>query len=378
MMNKVLFISPTVYSNPITKDIQKKFQSLSKVCNPTVFAFSEEKFNSVVEGVETIFNKKNKNRFFNYLKIISLFFFEIPKIVKDQNIEIVCLQDPITGFFTIFSLKIRKLPVKIVVETHGDFINTIGLEKNLLIPKFYTLIFSYLAKYSIKNADLIRSISDFTEKQALNFGYKGLFVRFPAWINIDNYLNADTKRLSTGTFKIIFVGSVTERKNPKIIIESLETIDEDISLEIIGQTPNLKYLKELNKLIASSKHAKSITMTPFIKAEELILKYSSANLFILPSKSEGLGRVIIEAQSTACPVLVSSNTGMTDLIIENETGYIFENNNKNDLTKKIQYIIDNYESALQIGLNSKDFVKENQSVTNFEFGYKKLIDLVST
>ena len=378
MMNKVLFISPTVYSNPITKDIQKKFQSLSKVCNPTVFAFSEEKFNSVVEGVETIFNKKNKNRFFNYLKIIFLFFFEIPKIVKDQNIEIVCLQDPITGFFTIFSLKIRKLPVKIVVETHGDFINTIGLEKNLLIPKFYTLIFSYLAKYSIKNADLIRSISDFTEKQALNFGYKGLFVRFPAWINIDNYLNADTKRLSTGTFKIIFVGSVTERKNPKIIIESLETIDEDISLEIIGQTPNLRYLKELNKLIASSKHAKSITMTPFIKAEELILKYSSANLFILPSKSEGLGRVIIEAQSTACPVLVSSNTGMTDLIIENETGYIFENNNKNDLTKKIQYIIDNYESALQIGLNSKDFVKENQSVTNFEFGYKKLIDLVST
>ena len=378
MMNKVLFISPTVYSNPITKDIQKKFQSLSKVCNPTVFAFSEEKFNSVVEGVETIFNKKNKNRFFNYLKIIFLFFFEIPKIVKDQNIEIVCLQDPITGFFTIFSLKIRKLPVKIVVETHGDFINTIGLEKNLLIPKFYTLIFTYLAKYSIKNADLIRSISDFTEKQALNFGYKGLFVRFPAWINIDNYLNADTKRLSTGTFKIIFVGSVTERKNPKIIIESLETIDEDISLEIIGQTPNLRYLKELNKLIASSKHAKSITMTPFIKAEELILKYSSANLFILPSKSEGLGRVIIEAQSTACPVLVSSNTGMTDLIIENETGYIFENNNKNDLTKKIQYIIDNYESALQIGLNSKDFVKENQSVTNFEFGYKKLIDLVST
>ena len=377
-MNKVLFISPTVYSSPLTKDIQKKFQSLSKVCKPIVFAFSEEKSTSVVEGVKTIFNKKNKNRFLNYLKIIFLFFFKIPKIVKEQNIEIVCLQDPITGFFSIFSLKIRKLPVKIVVETHGDFINTIGLEKNLLIPKFYTLIFSYLAKYSIKNADLIRSISDFTEKQALNFGYKGLFVRFPAWINIDNYLNADTKRLSTGAFKIIFVGSVTERKNPKIIIESLETIDEDISFEIIGQTPNLKYLKELNKLIASSKHAKSITMTPFIKAEELILKYSSANLFILPSKSEGLGRVIIEAQSTACPVLVSSNTGMTDLIIENETGYIFENNNKNDLTKKIQYIIDNYESALQIGLNSKDFVKENQSVTNFEFGYKKLIDLVST
>ena len=375
-MNKVLFVSPTVYSNPVPKDIQKKFQSLSKVCNPIIFAFSEKKFSSTIEGVETIFNKKNKNRFLNYLKIIYLYFFKIPKIVKNQNIDIVCLQDPITGFFSIISLKIRKSSVKVVVETHGDFIDTIGLEKNLLLPKFYKSIFNYLAKYSIKNADLIRSISEFTEKQVLNFGYQGLFVRFPAWINIDNYFNANIERSYFDTFNIIFVGSVTDRKNPKLIIESLEEIDADVSLEIIGQTPNLKYLNELNKLISSSKHSKKITMTPFIKSEELISKYLSANLFILPSKSEGLGRVIIEAQSTACPVLVSSNTGMVDLIIENETGYIFENNNKHDLSKKIQYIMNNYENALQTGLNSKAFVKENFSVANFEFGYKKLFDLV--
>tara|TARA_Y100000996_G_scaffold391360_1_gene353294 strand:+ start:321 stop:1454 length:1134 start_codon:yes stop_codon:yes gene_type:complete len=375
-MNKVLFVSPTVYSSPLTKDIQKKFQSLSKVCKPIVFAFSEEKSTSVVEGVKTIFNKKNKNRFLNYLKIIFLFFFKIPKIVKEQNIEIVCLQDPITGFFSIFSLKIRKLPVKIVVETHGDFIDTIGLEKNLLLPKFYTSIFGYLAKYSIKNAALVRSISDFTEKQVLDFGYQGLFVRFPAWINIDNYLNVDIKRSYSDVFKIIFVGSVTERKNPKIIIESLEAIDNNISLEIIGQTPNLKYLKELSKLISSSKHSDSIIMTPFINSEELIEKYSSANLFILPSKSEGLGRVVIEAQATACPVLVSSGTGIVDLIIESETGYIFDNNNPEDLKEKIQKIIENYDVAIQTGLNSRDFVKNNQSVENFEFGYRKLFDLV--
>tara|TARA_B100000401_G_scaffold418313_1_gene342062 strand:- start:62 stop:1195 length:1134 start_codon:yes stop_codon:yes gene_type:complete len=375
-MNKVLFISPTVYSSPLTKDIQKKFQSLSKVCKPIVFAFSEEKSTSIVEGVKTIFNKKNKNRFLNYLKIIFLFFFKIPKIVKEQNIEIVCLQDPITGFFSIFSLKIRKLPVKIVVETHGDFIDTIGLEKNLLLPKFYTSIFGSLAKYSIKNADLVRSISDFTEKQVLDFGYQGLFVRFPAWINIDNYLNVDIKRSYSDVFKIIFVGSVTERKNPKIIIESLEAIDNNISLEIIGQTPNLKYLKELSKLISSSKHSDSIIMTPFINSEELIEKYSSANLFILPSKSEGLGRVVIEAQATACPVLVSSGTGIVDLIIESETGYIFDNNDPEDLKEKIQKIIENYDVAIQTGLNSRDFVKNNQSVENFEFGYRKLFDLV--
>ena len=375
-MNKVLFVSPTVYSNPLTKDIQKKFQSLSNVCNPIVYAFSEEKFTSSVEGVEAIFNKKNKNRFLNYLKIIFLFFFKIPKIVKDQNIEIVCLQDPITGFFAVLSLKIRKFPVKIIVETHGDFIETIGLEKNLLLPKFYISIFTYFAKYSINNADSIRSISEFTEKQVKEFGYSGLFVRFPAWINIDTYLNADENRSYKDTFKIIFVGSVTDRKNPDLIVKALEPIDKNLSLEIIGSTPNSKYLEKLQNSINNSKHSERIKMTPFIDSQELISKYSTANLFILPSKSEGLGRVIIEAQSTACPVLISSDTGMTDLVIENETGFIFENNNEIDLTEKLKFIIENYEHATQTGVNARLFVKENFSTENFEFGYKKLFDTV--
>ena len=375
-MNKVLFVSPTVYSNPLTKDIQKKFQSLSNVCNPIVYAFSDEKFSSNVEGVEAIFNKKNKNRFLNYLKIIFLFFFKIPKIVKDQNIDIVCLQDPITGFFAVLSLKIRKFPVKIIVETHGDFIETIGLEKNLLLPKFYISIFTYFAKYSINNADSIRSISEFTEKQVKEFGYSGLFVRFPAWINIDTYLNADENRSYKDTFKIIFVGSVTDRKNPDLIVKALEPIDKNLSLEIIGSTPNSKYLEKLQNSINNSKHSERIKMTPFIDSQELISKYSTANLFILPSKSEGLGRVIIEAQSTACPVLISSDTGMTDLVIENETGFIFENNNEIDLTEKLKFIIENYEHATQTGVNARLFVKENFSTENFEFGYKKLFDTV--
>ena len=375
-MNNVLFVSPTVYSNPISKDIQKKFQSLSKVCNPIVFAFSEEKFTSSVEGVEAIFNKKNKNRFLNYLKIIFLFFFKIPKIVKEQNIDIVCLQDPITGFFAVLSLKIRKFPVKIIVETHGDFIETIGLEKNLLLPKFYISIFTYFAKYSINNADSIRSISEFTEKQVKEFGYSGLFVRFPAWINIDTYLNADENRSYKDTFKIIFVGSVTDRKNPDLIVKALEPIDKNLSLEIIGSTPNSKYLEKLQNSINNSKHSERIKITPFIDSQELISKYSTANLFILPSKSEGLGRVIIEAQSTACPVLISSDTGMTDLVIENETGFIFENNNEIDLTEKLKFIIENYEHATQTGVNARLFVKENFSTENFEFGYKKLFDTV--
>jgi len=376
-MNKVLFVAPTKYNYPINEDLKSKFVTLSEICKPFIFAFSDKKKTTTVGNTNFIFHKKLSNRFLNYLKIIYLFSFNVPKTVKQHHIDIVCLQDPVTSYFAIKSLKLRNSNVKIVLESHGDFIETIALEKKLLIPAIYKKIFKLFSSYSIKNADQIRSISSFTEEQVKAYGYKGSFVRFPAWINLDKFLVAKSIRDANDYFKIIFVGSVTDRKNPKLVVRAISKIDSEISLEIIGPTPNKTYLNELKESISNSQHKENIFLSPFIEVDELIQKYSSANLFILPSKSEGLGRVVIEAQATACPVLISSNTGAVDLIIDYETGYIFENDNLEDLKDKIKNIIDNQQHSVQVGLNGKSFVAQNHTIENFKFGYKKLFDLVS-
>tara|TARA_B100001250_G_scaffold371415_1_gene356211 strand:+ start:887 stop:2017 length:1131 start_codon:yes stop_codon:yes gene_type:complete len=376
-MNKVLFVAPTKYKYPINEDLKSKFVILSEICKPFIFAFSDKKKTTTVGNTNLILNKKLNNRLLNYLKIIYLFAFIVPKKIKQYQIDIVCLQDPVTSYFAIKSLKLRNSKVKIVLESHGDFIETIALEKKLLIPSIYKILFKLFSSYSVKNADQIRSISSFTEEQVKAYGYQGNFVRFPAWINLDKFLNAKVTRDSNNDFKIIFVGSVTERKNPELIVKAISEIDGEISLEIIGPTPNKSYLNKLKGSIHNSQHKENILLTPFTALDELIQKYSNANLFILASKSEGLGRVVIEAQATACPVLVSSNTGAVDLIIDNETGYIFENDNLNDLKDKIKNIIDNQLYSVQVGVNGKSFVTQNHTIENFKFGYKKLFDLVS-
>ena len=376
-MNKVLFVAPTKYKYPINEDLKSKFVILSEICKPFIFAFSDKKKTTTVGNTNLILNKKLNNRLLNYLKIIYLFVFIVPKKIKQYQIDIVCLQDPVTSYFAIKSLKLRNSKVKIVLESHGDFIETIALEKKLLVPSIYKILFKLFSSYSVKNADQIRSISSFTEEQVKAYGYQGNFVRFPAWINLDKFLNAKVTRDSNNDFKIIFVGSVTDRKNPELIVKAISAIDGEISLEIIGPTPNKSYLNKLKESIHNSQHKENILLTPFTALDELIKKYSNANLFILASKSEGLGRVVIEAQATACPVLVSSNTGAVDLIIDNETGYIFENDNLNDLKDKIKNIIDNQLYSVQVGVNGKSFVTQNHTIENFKFGYKKLFDLVS-
>ena len=104
--------------------------------------------------------------------------------------------------------------------------------------------------------------------------------------------------------------------------------------------------------------------------------YSENNLMILPSVSEGLARVIFESQVTACPVLVTDAPGMQDIVIDGQTGYVFESNELKSMIEKIDYIIQNYDEATSVGKNAKDFILSNFSADNFKFSFQKIFDTV--
>ena len=97
---------------------------------------------------------------------------------------------------------------------------------------------------------------------------------------------------------------------------------------------------------------------------------------VLPSISEGLARVIFESQVASCPVLVTDAPGMGDIVIDGQTGYMFESNNLESLSEKIAYIKDNYEEVTAIAKNAKNFILTNYSEDNFKFSFKKLFDTV--
>ena len=58
--------------------------------------------------------------------------------------------------------------------------------------------------------------------------------------------------------------------------------------------------------------------------EQLRAEYDRADVFILPSRLDGFGLVVMEAMATATPVIVSSHVGAKDLVQAGVTGWIFE------------------------------------------------------
>ena len=376
-MKNVLFIAPTTYQLPLTENLKKKFITLSEVCNVSVLAFANSKtFLNETYG-NFYLNKKIKNRLINYFRIIQISIFTTHKIIKKENIDIVCFQDPVSSFFSILFLKVRRAEVKIIVETHGDFIETLSLEKNLVLPRLYKKLFYIMAKYSIGKSNIIRAVSSSTEQQVLDIDSSKSVVRFPAWIDFKDFQNIEPKPLSKDKFNILFIGSVTDRKKPHMIIEAIQRInDKSYHLSIVGPAPNEKYFKELKDLIDKSDLQNQVSLIGPVDRENVKDYYSTSNLMILPSISEGLARVIFESQVAMCPVLVTDAPGMSDIVIDGQTGYIFESNNLDSLSLKIEYIKNNYEEASLVAKNAKGFILSNYSEDNFKFSFKKLFDMV--
>ncbi len=376
-MKNVLFIAPTTYQLPLTENLKKKFITLSEVCNVSVLAFANSKtFLNETYG-NFYLNKKIKNRLINYFRIIQISIFTTNKIIKKENIDIVCFQDPVSSFFSILFLKVRRAEVKIIVETHGDFIETLSLEKNLVLPRLYKKLFYIMAKYSIGKSNIIRAVSSSTEQQVLDIDSSKSVVRFPAWIDFKDFQNIEPKPFSKDKFNILFIGSVTDRKKPHMIIEAIQRInDKSYNLSIVGPAPNEKYFKELKDLIDKSDLQNQVSLIGPVDRESVKDYYSTSNLMILPSISEGLARVIFESQVAMCPVLVTDAPGMSDIVIDGQTGYVFESNNLDSLSLKIEYIKNNYEEASLVAKNAKGFILSNYSEDNFKFSFKKLFDTV--
>ena len=377
MKKNVLFVSPTFYNLPLTDNIVKKHKYLDEIANVTVLAFSNQKKFFKESDTNFYFSKKIDSRIFNYFKILLISYFQIPKLINKHNIEIVTFQDPITSFLGVYKIKKNFKNIKIVLESHGDFINTLELEKNLLFPNVYKKLFLKMASYTIKNSDILRAVSSSTEEQALSFDHSKRVIRFPAWIDFEIFSNIQPTRSNTGNFKILFIGSITDRKKPHMIIDALPKLHEDkVELHLVGPTPNHKYLEELKGKIKSNNLEGRVYIHGIKTRDEVKEFYSENNLMILPSVSEGLARVIFESQVTTCPVLVTDAPGMQDIVIDGQTGYVFESNELKSMIEKIDYIIQNYDEATSVGKNAKDFILSNFSADNFKFSFQKIFDTV--
>ncbi len=139
---------------------------------------------------------------------------------------------------------------------------------------------------------------------------------------------------------ILFVGRICRGKGLDLLIKAAP--------KILEQIPNVVFVcvgedfGEREKFIVLTKKLgieKNFIWTGKIKRQNLLACYEHADLFVLPSRYEAFGIVLIEALASGLPVVATRDTAIPNVIQENQNGLLFEKENHQDLGKKIVQLL---------------------------------------
>jgi glycosyltransferase involved in cell wall biosynthesis len=169
---------------------------------------------------------------------------------------------------------------------------------------------------------------------------------------------------------IFSVGMLDERKGIDILIRSIllvKTEIPDVLLFIAGQGDNEFYLKKLTKEL---KLEEKVKFLGYISEKEKRLYFSFADIFVLPSRHEPFGIVLLEAMSYGKPILASNVGGIPDIIKDGKNGLFFESTNFEDLAQKIIMLFTDDKLKDKLSTNGKSMIKifawENVATKTFD------------
>lgn len=95
-----------------------------------------------------------------------------------------------------------------------------------------------------------------------------------------------------------------------------------------------------------------VVFTGMLLGEELSQAYASGDIFVMPSESETLGFVVLEAMSSGLPVLAARAGGIPDIIPDDQqgkTGYLYNPGDLDDCLSKLEPLLHNAELRETIG-----------------------------
>lgn len=148
------------------------------------------------------------------------------------------------------------------------------------------------------------------------------------------------KRKKESNFKVIFIGSLNQRKGVTYLLDAMNQLQ---NVELIIVTRGI-YDESLIK-----NYNFPIDVRVDIPHEKLQEALHEANCFVLPSILEGFGQVILEAMATGIPVIASENTAAVDIIENGKEGFVTSIRDVQAIKDCINRLQNNFSLAELIG-----------------------------
>jgi len=263
-------------------------------------------------------------------------------------------------YFSTQALKIaKKLNIPCILVTHAPF-----LEKKLRSRKLNTAVWIYdkfIGKKILNNYSKIFTITKWEVPSLKKLGVKeNKIIYVPNGIPEDFFNIKILKTKIKKEKEILFLGRIAPIKDIETLLKALSLIkkeNKNIKLNLVGPIEE-NYKKILDRLINKLKIKDLVKFSPAVfDIKEKIKIMDNSDIYVLPSKREGMPQSLIEAMSREKIVITSDCEGGKELVQENN-GYIFKVGSSQDLAKKILEGLINSKENKKIRENARNSVKK--------------------
>src|SRR5213596_2135716 len=153
-----------------------------------------------------------------------------------------------------------------------------------------------------------------------------------------------------GRIRLLYVGRVSREKDLDLLAEAYRRLrDEGLSIQlcVVGHGP---YSREFSESLPEA------LFTGYLTGGELAAAYASADIFVFPSTTDTFGNVIIEAQASGVPVIVSDSGGPKELVEDQANGLVTKSHDVDEFTRAIRELAIDPSLRERMGISARKSV----------------------
>jgi len=308
----VLFIGRTRYSLPLTTGLARKFAALSAELDLRVLA-------SAATG------SRSGDATFTLVRPVRpaaldgvAYWLGLPLraagVLREFRPDAVVCQTAYDAAAALVARRLSRVPARVVVEVHGDWRTSTRLYGSPR-RRFVARIADAVAGGAVRRADAVRTVSPFTAGLVRALGVDPA-ADFPAFMDLDPFLGEVRPLPERPT--ALFVGVLEPYKNVDGLAEAWRLAAPHVpqaSLRIVGSGSCEDVAEGLAR-----EHG--VRWDARLEPAEVAAAMDEAWVLVLPSRSEGMGRVLVEAFCRARGVVGTRAGSIPDLVEDGLAGLL--------------------------------------------------------
>lgn len=182
---------------------------------------------------------------------------------------------------------------------------------------------------------------------------------------------------------LLFAGRIAKSKGLDLLLRALPGVRRAVSnthLAIIGE--DFGFRRECETLASDLGIRDAVSFLGRVSRRELLAAYRYARVFVLPSRFEAFGIVLLEAGASGCPVVATRSTAIPYVVRDNDTGLLFKPEDADDLARNILAVLQNETLGKRLGATAKNRARTefrwDKSVEKLHALYTDLLNTTRT